>query len=221
MTGATSNTNGAAGLVPVPNMGDENKYLKADGTWNSPTIILEYEVSTWNDFLTAYNAGKSIYCKVAIGTNQWRIVPLTYSDLYYGQAEFDYYRSRDITNGYAPDEVHVYKLIQNNNVWETTVRLINFSLATTSAPGLLEAADKTKLNKIDVSSNHFSVRGDIYMGCDSAFLNGQKVASENYVDTAVSNAVISSGSGVSTPMVGASASLDGAMGLVPAPQAGD
>jgi len=184
-------------------------------------VFLDYNVSTWNDFLTAYNAGKSIYCKVQNTTNEWRIVPLTYIDLNDGNAEFNYYRSRDITSGYAPDEVHVYKLMRNSNAWDTTVRLINFSLATTSAPGLLEAADKTKLNKIDISNNHFSVRGDIYMECDAEFLNGQKVASENYVDTAVSNAVISSGSGVSTPMVGASASLDGATGLVPAPQAGD
>ncbi|MBR6511126.1 MAG: hypothetical protein IKT51_02660 [Phascolarctobacterium sp.] len=31
--GATSNANGASGLVPAPSAGDENKVLKGDGTW--------------------------------------------------------------------------------------------------------------------------------------------------------------------------------------------
>ena len=221
MTGATSTTAGASGLVPAPNIGDQNKYLKADGTWDTNVVFLDYNVSTWNDFLTAYNAGKSIYCKVANGTNQWRIVPLTYSDLYNGSAEFNYYRSRDITNnGYVPDEIHVYKLLRSGNEWETTVRLINFSLATTSAPGLLEAADKTKLNKIDVSNSHFSVRGDMYMECDSEFLNGQKVASEHYVDSAVAGVVLNGDIDVPT-MVGATAQANGTKGLVPAPTSSD
>ena len=34
-TGATSSTDGAAGLVPQPDSGDEGKYLKGDGTWDT------------------------------------------------------------------------------------------------------------------------------------------------------------------------------------------
>ena len=33
MTGASDSANGAAGLVPAPQMGDEEKYLRGDGTW--------------------------------------------------------------------------------------------------------------------------------------------------------------------------------------------
>lgn len=33
MTGATSSAAGAAGVVPKPNSGDQNKFLKGDGTW--------------------------------------------------------------------------------------------------------------------------------------------------------------------------------------------
>ena len=36
MTGASSSAGGATGLVPAPSAGDENKFLKADGTWNVP-----------------------------------------------------------------------------------------------------------------------------------------------------------------------------------------
>ena len=33
MTGASSSTGGTKGLVPAPSAGDQDKYLKADGTW--------------------------------------------------------------------------------------------------------------------------------------------------------------------------------------------
>lgn len=33
MTGATSDSNGASGLVPAPAAGDQDKFLKGDGTW--------------------------------------------------------------------------------------------------------------------------------------------------------------------------------------------
>lgn len=33
MTGASSSTNGSEGLVPAPSAGDQDRYLKADGTW--------------------------------------------------------------------------------------------------------------------------------------------------------------------------------------------
>lgn len=36
MTGATSSTAGKAGTVPAPTAGSQAKYLRADGTWNSP-----------------------------------------------------------------------------------------------------------------------------------------------------------------------------------------
>lgn len=36
MTGATSSTAGASGLVPAPSAGDDVKYLKGDGTWATP-----------------------------------------------------------------------------------------------------------------------------------------------------------------------------------------
>ena len=35
MAGATSSTAGASGLVPAPSAGDDGKYLKGDGTWDT------------------------------------------------------------------------------------------------------------------------------------------------------------------------------------------
>jgi hypothetical protein len=46
-TGATSSAAGVAGLVPTPIVGDQNKYLKGDGTW--ATVAAGTQVQTdWN-----------------------------------------------------------------------------------------------------------------------------------------------------------------------------
>ena len=55
MIGATSTQNGAHGLVPAPQMGDEKKALLGDGTWGSVDAILtfktkdEYDAAVAND----------------------------------------------------------------------------------------------------------------------------------------------------------------------------
>lgn len=38
MTGASSSINGSEGLVPAPSAGDQDKYLKADGTWGAINV---------------------------------------------------------------------------------------------------------------------------------------------------------------------------------------
>lgn len=38
-TGATADDAGAAGRVPAPSAGDQNKYLRADGTWFTPATV--------------------------------------------------------------------------------------------------------------------------------------------------------------------------------------
>jgi hypothetical protein len=37
MTGATSSAAGKAGLVPAPAAGEEDEFLRGDGTWATPT----------------------------------------------------------------------------------------------------------------------------------------------------------------------------------------
>lgn len=38
MTGASNTSNGTKGLVPAPTAGDQDKYLKADGTWGAINV---------------------------------------------------------------------------------------------------------------------------------------------------------------------------------------
>ncbi len=42
MTGATSSTAGTRGLVPAPQAGDTDKYLKGDGSWGSPSASVAW-----------------------------------------------------------------------------------------------------------------------------------------------------------------------------------
>lgn len=39
MTGATTSAAGTRGLVPAPNAGETNLYLRSDGTWSSPDVM--------------------------------------------------------------------------------------------------------------------------------------------------------------------------------------
>lgn len=48
MQGATSTTNGRAGLTPVPMAGDQNKFLRGDGTWANPTVAYDSSIFTTN-----------------------------------------------------------------------------------------------------------------------------------------------------------------------------
>jgi hypothetical protein len=68
MTGATSNAAGTAGLVPAPTASNINHYLRGDGTWNTPVVVLTYGVSTYTDFINAYNAGAMVYCRATRDT---------------------------------------------------------------------------------------------------------------------------------------------------------
>ena len=38
MKGASSTSDGTKGLVPQPSLGDQDKYLKADGTWGAINV---------------------------------------------------------------------------------------------------------------------------------------------------------------------------------------
>ena len=46
MTGATASTAGASGIVPAPAVADKDKFLKGDGTWDTPIFDKNYS-SVW------------------------------------------------------------------------------------------------------------------------------------------------------------------------------
>ena len=49
MQGATASLNGLKGLVPTPIAGDQNKFLRGDGTWATPQMAVDSNVLVLND----------------------------------------------------------------------------------------------------------------------------------------------------------------------------
>ena len=132
MTGATANADGAAGLVPAPEAGENEMFLRGDGTWadgGKPMVVLSYGNSTWNDFITAYNNHVIVYCRASSNSNpatgaQGRMAFMAYVNN--GNAptevEFQYYRSvSSHTATQMGDQVYIYKLNKNSG-WSVTVR---------------------------------------------------------------------------------------------------
>lgn len=88
-------------------------------------VVLEYWVSTWQNFLDAYNKNALVYCKVSSWSSWYRMAFMAYTawSSTPTEVEFQYYRSRSSHSTAANqlDEVYVYKLT-NAWVWTTTQR---------------------------------------------------------------------------------------------------
>ena len=132
MTGATSSTDGAAGLVPAPTSADREKFFRGDGTWQDggrPMVVLSYGHSVWDDFIEAYNNHVIVYCRASSNSNpatgaQGRMAFMAYVNN--GNAptevEFQYYRSMSSHSAtQMGDQVYIYKLNKNSG-WSVTVR---------------------------------------------------------------------------------------------------
>lgn len=132
MTGATASADGAAGLVPAPSAGDEDKFLAGDGTFKSgglPMVILSYGHSTWAEFESAYNNNVIVYARASSNSNpasgsQTRMAFMAYVNnaTTPTEVEFQYYRSMSSHSATAMgDQVYVYKLNKNRG-WSVTIR---------------------------------------------------------------------------------------------------
>ena len=83
MTGATALADGTSGIVPAPLTGDENKFLRGDGTWDTPDI--------------AYTAGTGIDIGGSIIYNKHRAIPSDqYREVLYIESDGTNYIMTDI-----------------------------------------------------------------------------------------------------------------------------
>ena len=108
-------------------------WIWIDINWNeisaSWMVILKYWISTWADFIAAYNKHMLVYCRASRETNpatwtQSRLAFMAYVDNEDNptDVEFQYYRtvaSKNITNQW--DEVYIYELNQST-WWKVTKR---------------------------------------------------------------------------------------------------
>jgi hypothetical protein len=106
---------------------DNNEYDIQDA--KARMVILRYGISTWQDFLTAYQNNCVVYCRASSNSNpatgsQTRLAFMAYvSDMTNPtNVEFQYYRSMNKhTDSQQGDQVFVYKLT-NANKWTVTTR---------------------------------------------------------------------------------------------------
>lgn len=91
--------------------------------YDTRLVVLEYGVSTWDDFLAAYEANRLVYCR-APSTYGPRMAFLAYRATSGNtiMAEFQYYRSvQSHTDSQQGDEIYIYTL-KPDNTWTTKTR---------------------------------------------------------------------------------------------------
>ena len=114
-------TSAQLGLASSSDIPTNVSELTNDSGYITGLTILTYNVSTWQDFIDAFNSNKVVYCRVPNGNN-YRYAFLAYYNSSEHSAEFQYYRSIK-NHSYATqyDEIYIYTLTQNNS-WTTGTR---------------------------------------------------------------------------------------------------
>ena len=140
MVGATSSANGASGLVPAPTKENRTAYLRADGTWNTPTNTT-YSAATQSAAGLMSATDKVKLDGIATGANNYTLPQATSSVL--GGVKIG--SNITVSSG-------VISLTKANVTsalgYTPPTTNTTYSNATTSAAGLMSAADKTKLNNV-------------------------------------------------------------------------
>lgn len=200
MVGATSATNGEGGAVPAPLAGEQGKYLRGDGTWETPPD------TTYNNATTAASglmsaADKTKLDGIAIGANNYSLPSAT------GSVRGGVTIGSNIS--LTGDKISV----SNQNVQDALgFNPATRTAATQSAAGLMSASDKTKLDGVATGANNYSLPnatsstlGGVKIGSNITVSSGTISVSSTNVQNALGfnpatrNAVTSSASGLMTP----------------------
>lgn len=131
MKGASASADGATGLVPAPTKGNQAKYLRADGTWQTPPDTnTTYSAATETAPGLMSAADKKKLDGIASGANAYTH-PITSGN-------------KHIPAGGASGQILRWSA-DGTAVWGADNNT-TYSVATSSANGLMSSADKTKLD---------------------------------------------------------------------------
>ena len=258
MTGATSGTAGAHGLVPAPSAGDENKVLSGAGTWvavssggsysagnginidaNNEISIDDTVVAELSDLPSDFTGATSLTAgahglvpapaagddsKFLSGDGTWKAVQsgATVTTFYRGSTWASIYKDsglttaatgQDILDALADGPVDISVTENSTNFTYSIVEYVtytndveaDFTLVASAAPRMITLVTP------DVSQTSF-------MASTTRF-QGELTAGSNI--TISGNNTISATDTTYTNFTGATSSVAGAAGLVPAPAAGD
>ncbi len=160
MTAATADKNGKAGLVPAPDAGSADRYLRSDGTWHKPPN----DNTTYGNMsgATASAAGKAGLVPAPAKGNAdrylrsdgtWQKPPndnTTYSNM--TAATVNAAGRAGLVP--APAAGAQGKYLRGDGTWQTPPDTnTTYGAATQSAAGLMSAADKKKLDEVASGAN--------------------------------------------------------------------
>ena len=136
MTGATASTDGESGLVPAPEAGDEDKYLKGDGTWTDVPL----EKSTYGTYVSS-EQGEAVQGEggeIAVSENSVELYD-TFKGVKFGAA-----RAVADREGNVIDETYATKEIVDGI--ESALATINDTMETVAHGGMYDLGTKTESN---------------------------------------------------------------------------
>ncbi|WP_102410404.1 hypothetical protein [Beduinella massiliensis] len=243
MRGATADTAGEAGLVPAPAAGAQGRYLRGDGTWQTPPNTTystatasadglmakgdkakldgvaanannyAHPTSAGSKHIPAGGASGQILRWGADGTATWGADNNTTYSDMKGATAEDAGKSGLVP---APAAGTQGRYLRGDGTWQTPPNT-TYSPATASADGLMAKGDKAKLDGVAANANNYAhptSAGSKHIPAGGA--NGQILrwsADGTAAWGADNNTTYSD-------MKGATAEAAGANGLVPAPAAG-
>lgn len=195
--GATSSTTGSAGLVPAPSAGDEDKYLKGDGTW---ATVQSGGSSVANFYWDSTNT--------TMKNSGWQSVDAAELFTALGFSGGSDGKEVQITEGDSTGIVTSYWLDPNSQMWIEGKFVVEFKDPSTGAINVVEyvydsagsggAAAVWSRNSVEVqqkltAGTNITIAGNTISATDTTY----------------------------SDFTGATSSTAGSNGLVPAPSAGD
>lgn len=184
--------------IQLPDGGIYNVKDNTSGFITGMTI-LSYGTSTWNDFITAYNANKVVYCRASSDSNpasgsQTRLAFMAYVNNASSptEVEFQYYRSvSSHSDSQQGDQVFVYK-ITSAGTWSVTTRdaftkiVAGGDLSSSYASGTLTISADIPTVPTNVSA-FTNDAGYLTSEVNSNWVNGSQTGSVRTINSQVEN----------------------------------
>ena len=216
--GATSSAAGGTGLVPAPTAGQQTRYLRGDGTWQTPPNTTYSNATTSTDGLMS-SEDKTKLDGIATGANKY--THPSYTNRTSGLYKITVDATGHVSAATAVTKSDITALGIPGQDTNTT-----YANATTSTDGLMSAEDKVKLNGIAAGANKYThpsytaKSSGLYKITVDGLGHVSAVASVTKADITALGIPGSDTNTTYSAFKGATSSAAGGSGLVPAPAAG-